>query len=226
MPLLLHSMIGWVLVVMSLGLIGFWVPPEDQVLGNSYLIFFWHFPSAINCMNLFVISGVFSAIYLFGGRKPSMDMWAAAAVEVGMLACTITLVTGGIWARCAWAEWSVWMFNDPRLISVYIMWFTYAAYLAFRSNLEDPRKRAVFSSAFGIVATINVPVVYFAIRIFGSQHHPMELTLVDDSLIVTRWFGALAFLVLYLALVRIRRRVAEQRVDVERLQGAFGRAGI
>jgi heme exporter protein C len=226
MPLKEHNLIGWVLVAATLPMVSFWVPAEEAQLGSSYLIFFWHFPSAVNCLNLFVIAGVFSALYLFQGRDPSMDRWAAASVEVGMLACTVTLVTGGIWARAAWAEWSVWVFNDPRLLSVYVMWFTYAAYLAFRATIEEPRKRELFAAVFGIVATVNVPVVYFAIRIFGKQNHPMDVKLGEVSMVVTRWFGTAAFLVLYLALLRLRRQVYRRRDDLDRLEAGFARAGI
>jgi len=48
----------------------------------------------------------------------------------------------------------------------------------------------------------------------------------DSSLPVTRWFGAVAFLVLYTALVRLRRRVHTSREELERAQGDFGRVGI
>ena len=227
MALRLHCLIGWILVTVTLAMVAFYVPRYDPILGNSYLIFFWHFPSAINCMNFFLAAGVFCGLFLFFGRRSSMDRWATSCVEVGMLACTVTLVTGGVWARCAWGQWNVWMFNDPRLLSVYIMWFTYAAYLAFRTSIQEPRKRRVFSSAFGIIAMINVPIVYFAIRIFGKENHPMSLNLeADSSLPVTRWFGAVAFLVLYTALVRLRRRVHTSREELERTQGDFGRVGI
>ena len=225
MSLQINNAVGWVMVIITLAFVGYWVPHEEQVLGSSYLIFFFHFPSAINCMNLFVIGGVCSLIYLLN-RNPSMDLWATSAIEVGMLACTITLVTGGIWARAAWGEWDTWIINDPRLMSVYFMWLTYAAYLALRSSMDQGKRRELYCAVFGLLATVNVPIVYYAIRIFGQENHPMSLTLDETSMKTTMRFGALAFLVLYIGFIRLRRRHYQQCLQVDKLQENFNRAQI
>ena len=225
MALHMNNLVGWMLVLVTLSFVGFWVPPEENVLGSSYLIFFFHFPSAINCMNLFVIGGVCSLLYL-RNRSSSMDLWAISAIEVGMLACTITLVTGGIWARAAWGEWDTWVINDPRLMSVYFMWLTYAAYLALRASMEQGRRRELYCAVFGLLATLNVPVVYYAIRIFGKENHPMSLTLDNTSMKATQWIGAAAFLVLYIGLMRLRRNYYKSCEQVDRLQEKFNRARI
>ena len=241
MSLQINNAAGWAMVIITLAFVGFWVPHEEKVLGSSYLIFFFHFPSAINCMNLFVIGGVCSFLYLLN-RNPSMDLWATSAIEVGMLACTITLVTGGIWARAAWGEWDTWVINDPRLMSVYFMWLSYAAYLALRTSMDQGKRRELYCAVFGLLATENVPIVYYAIRIFGQENHPMSLTLdgpssfiIDmpilgtvgfSSMKTTMRFGALAFLVLYIGFVRLRRRHYQQCLQVDKLQEKFNRAQI
>ena len=231
-PHQLNNLLGWILVLVTLAFVGFWVPPEEKILGSSYLIFFFHFPSAINCMNLFVIGGVFSFLCLLNKNSclklsaTSCDLWAASAIEVGMLACTITLVTGGIWARAAWGEWDTWVINDPRLMSVYFMWLTYAAYLALRSSMDQGKRRELYCAVFGILASINVPVVYYAIRIFGKENHPMSLTLNTTSMKVTQWFGWASFLVLYIGLVRLRRNYYQRCRQLDRLQEEFNRAQI
>tara|TARA_B100000809_G_scaffold266220_1_gene327914 strand:- start:3404 stop:4045 length:642 start_codon:yes stop_codon:yes gene_type:complete len=213
------------MVIITLAFVGYWVPHEEKILGSSYLIFFFHFPSAINCMNLFVIGGVCSFIYLLN-RNPSMDLWATSAIEVGMLACTITLITGGIWARAAWGEWDTWIINDPRLMSVYFMWLTYAAYLALRTSMDRGKRRELYCAVFGLLATVNVPIVYYAIRIFGQENHPMSLTLDETSMKTTMRFGALAFLILYIGFIRLRRRHYQQCLQVDKLQENFNRAQI
>ena len=81
-PHQLNNLLGWILVLVTLAFVGFWVPPEEKILGSSYLIFFFHFPSAINCMNLFVIGGVFSFLCLLNKNSSlklsatSCDLWA------------------------------------------------------------------------------------------------------------------------------------------------------
>ena len=225
MKLQTNNLLGWAMVIITLSFVGFWVPQEERQLGSSYLIFFFHFPSALNCMEFFLLGGVFSAIYL-RNKNPSMDLWAVASIEVGMLACTITLVTGGIWARAAWGEWDTWVINDPRLMSVYFMWLTYAAYLALRSSMDQGKRRELYCAVFGILASINVPVVYYAIRIFGKENHPMSLTLDTTSMKVTQWFGWASFLVLYIGLTRLRRNYYQRCRQLDRLQEKFNRAQI
>ena len=225
MKLQTNNLLGWAMVIITLSFVGFWVPQEERQLGSSYLIFFFHFPSALNCMEFFLLGGVFSASYL-RNKSPSMDLWAVSFIEVGMLACTITLVTGGIWARAAWGEWDTWVINDPRLMSVYFMWLTYAAYLALRSSMDQGKRRELYCAVFGILASINVPVVYYAIRIFGKENHPMSLTLNTTSMKVTQWFGWASFLVLYIGLVRLRRNYYQRCRQLDRLQEEFNRAQI
>src|SRR5690606_32759185 len=89
---------------------------KPAIGGASYLIFFFHFPSAFSCLNFFVFAGILAAIDLFRGqRDPRGDMRTLAAVEIGVLACSVTLVTGSIWAKAAWNMF--WDFRDMRLMT-------------------------------------------------------------------------------------------------------------
>lgn len=223
LPLPLHFVIGWAGVLYTLWLIGFHVPSADRIIGTSYLIFFFHFPSAMNCLNLFLIAGVISLLYLWR-RRPGLDLLAASCVEVGVLACAITLLTGSIWARAAWGVF--WDVSDPRLMTVAIMCLTYLGYCALRGTLDEPEKRARFCGVFGVLAAINVPVVYFAIQWFGVSHHPMNVDLAQPAMVFTRWFGAAAFFVLYVAFWRLRLSVLTSRAEAQRLEAAFSRVGI
>ncbi len=222
-PLQVHFVLGWLLVVGTLAMVGFYVPGKEKVIGESYLIFFFHFPSAVNCLNFFMFSGFLSFLYLVR-RTPSLDHWAATAAEVGVLACTVTLVTGSIWAKAAWNEW--WVMTDPRLMTVAIMWLTYTAYLALRGTIEEPVKRARYCGVFGVLACLNVPLVYFSIQWLGKEQHPMSVELGERSMIITRWFGAFAFFVLYTALWRMRYRVTHDGYEIHCLEAEFTERGI
>lgn len=223
MPLRLHAILGWVMVVITFFLVAFYVPAKEATIGASYLIFFIHFPSAVVGLLIFLISGGGCAWYLIRPRV-STDLWAASGVEVGVLAATITLVTGSIWGKAAWGLW--WDSSDPRLMTVAILWLTYTAYLVLRSTLEEPVRRARFAAVFGLLATVNVPLVHFAIRLFKPVHHPAQAAMGEPEMVVTRWFGAFAFLVLYTALWRMRYRVHTQRARCHELEEGLVRAGL
>lgn len=199
----IHFVVGWVLVTATLWYVCFEVPQFESQLSNSYLIFFYHFPSAVNCLNLFVIAGFISAAQLVT-RSPRADLAAASCIEVGLLACSVCLGTGMVWAKAAWGKY--WIWHDPRLLSVAIMWFCYVGYLVFRANIDNPEQRARFASVLGVLFALNVPMVYYAIRYFGPVSHPQKVDLSDAAMRTTQWLGAVAFLVLYTAFWRLRYR--------------------
>jgi len=212
----LNFVLGWLLALATLTMMAFYVPPSIEVLDNNYLIFFYHFPSAIDCLVFFVIAGAASVVHLVTGSARS-DRVAQGAVEVGLLACTITLVTGSIWAKAAWGHF--WIWNDPRLVAVAIMWFTYLGYLALRAAIETPAQRTRFAAVFGVIAAANIPAVWYAPTWFQKRAHPKPQEMIfDTSMRITMWFGALAFFVLYLGFLRLRARVARVREDAERLE--------
>ncbi|NIV74101.1 MAG: cytochrome C assembly protein, partial [Gammaproteobacteria bacterium] len=43
-----------------------------------------------------------------GTRDPKWDRAARAAAEVGVLFCTLVIVTGPIWAKGTWGRWWTW----------------------------------------------------------------------------------------------------------------------
>lgn len=217
----LHYFLGWVLALATLGLMAFYAPLEEKTLGKSYLIFFYHFPSAISCLLFFALAGVLSVVHLAGGSAEA-DRQALAAVEVGLLGCTITLATGSLWAKAAWGEFWVW--HDPRLLTVAVMWFTYLGYLLLRGAVDSPAQRARYGAVFGTIAAVNIPLVWYSIRIFGKVSHPMNVEL-DPRMREVQWFGLMAFLVLYAAFWRSRVRVARLKDETRRLEETLALRG-
>ena len=218
----IHLVAGWALLAAHAYIVAFFVPAREATIGGSYLIFFIHLPAAVSSLVLFLASGVLSAAHLLA-RRPGVsfaarsDVAAASAVEVGLAAATITLVTGSLWAKAAWGLW--WDLGDPRLMTVAVLWLTYAAYLVLRAAVEDPGRRARFSAVFGILAVANVPLVYFSARLFRTVHHPPGVELSSGEMVFARWFGAGAFLVLATALWRLRYRLGIERERLLELEG-------
>ncbi len=198
----IHAALAMAALAVHLYLITTYVPFAIRMLGSSYLIFFFHFPSAFNTFIFY--GGVMgaSALYL-ATRDPRWDRMARASGEVGVLAGLVLLATGSTWAKAAWGHWWVW--DDPRLLSAAIMELCYLGYLTLQGGIEEPEKRRRYAAVFGILAFLNIPIVHFAIRWFGEVSHPKVLSEFSDiEIIRTRWFGVLAFLLLYSLVLRFR----------------------
>src|SRR5438874_6754894 len=72
--------------------------PTEQTMGNVQRIFYYHVSSAWTAFLLFLINFVASIVYL-ARRSPKADIIALVSAEVGVVFCTVVLVTGPIWAR-------------------------------------------------------------------------------------------------------------------------------
>ncbi len=79
----------------------------------------------------------------------------------------MVLITGPIWAKPAWGIYWTW---DARLTSTFVLWLLYVSYLLLRTLIEEPERRALLSALFGIFAFIDVPLVFFSIRWWRTQH--------------------------------------------------------
>jgi len=79
----------------------------------------------------------------------------------------LALVSGSIWGRAAWNVWWTW---DPRLTTTLIMWFVYAGYLVLRGAGMAGERRAMVCAVLGVVAFLDVPLVFYSARIWRSVH--------------------------------------------------------
>jgi len=194
------------------------VPFSIKAIGDSYLIFFYHFPAALNVYAFYLGGLIFSIKYLRTGA-PVWDRRARSAIAVGFLANMVLVTTGSTWAKAAWNAWWVW--SDPRLMTAAVMSLTYLGYLMLQGAVEEPARRRQISAVYGILAFVNLPVVYFSIKWFGETSHPLKFESMSDGVIVfTRWWGVLAFLLLYTAFYRWGY---DRLTRAERAEDAFHR---
>jgi heme exporter protein C len=141
------------------------VAPREQTMGNVQRIFYYHVPSAWTAFLLFAINFGASVVYLIR-RNDKADILALVSAEVGVVFCTVVLVTGPIWARPVWGIWWTW---DLRLTLTLVLWLIYVSYLLLRKfsvSGQTPTIAAVLS----ILGALDVPLVYFAIWFFRTQH--------------------------------------------------------
>jgi heme exporter protein C len=146
--------------------------PLDSVQGVIQKILYVHVPCAFAAYLGFAVTGVCSVLYLWR-HDERYDRVAVSSAEVGVIFCTLVIVTGPIWAKGTWGHWWSW---DPRLTVTLLLWFIYLSYLLLRSFTEGSTRTARFAAVYGIVGLLVVPLNYFAIDLFGgASMHPENL---------------------------------------------------
>ena len=95
-----------------------------------------------------------------------VDALAITTAEVGVAFCTVVLVTGPLWARPVWGIWWTW---DIRLTSTLVLWLIYVSYLVLR-RFSSSGQTPVLAAALAVFGALDVPLVYFSIWIFRTQH--------------------------------------------------------
>lgn len=132
-------------------------------------IIYTHVPSSICALLCFVVLLVASVGYL-ATAKQIWDLVAAASAEVGTIFATTLNATGMLFSR---AEWNVWWTPSPRLISSAILWSLYIVYLILRASLPGSQyRRARVCAVFGIIAFLDVPMVFISARFMPDIHRP------------------------------------------------------
>ena len=187
--------------------------PYESTMGLVQKIFYVHLPSAWMFLLAAIVCGVASVRFLFRG-DPRQDRLAWAAAELVVLFGAITLVTGPLWARKAWGTWWQW---DVRLTSSLMGWMVAVAYLLLRRyGGPGSDKLGAGLALFGMA---NVPFIYISVNYWRTIHPATSVVpTLPTSFGVPLWFSAVAFLLLFVVLLRMRMRLEELRA---RLDGLF-----
>ncbi|MCL4684222.1 cytochrome c biogenesis protein [Myxococcota bacterium] len=164
---------GWLLLVILVPWLAAvaWAP-EDSVQGVVQKILYVHPPLAFAAYLGFLLTALAGGVFLWRGDE-AWDRLARSSAEVGVLFCTLVVVTGPIWARGTWGRWWSW---DPRLTVTLLLWFVYLAYLLLRGFTEGSERAARFAAVYGIIGIAVIPLNYFAIELAGGRAiHPENL---------------------------------------------------
>jgi heme exporter protein C len=203
-------------LVIAAAYAAFFVAPEERTMGLLQRIFYFHAATAWAGMDAFFVCFVANLLYVWK-RAEKFDWVAVSAAEVGLACTTVVLITGPIWAKPAWGIWWTW---DARLTSTFVLWLLYISYLLLRSLIEEPDRRALLSALFGIFAYLDVPLVFFSIRWWRTQH-PQPVIMgdansgLDPTMKKVFFFSVLAMHILALFLIVERYVLEKLRSEVD-----------
>lgn len=191
---------------------GLFVAPAEKYMGDVQRIMYVHVPTAWNWMLAVVFAFAAAVAFLFKNDL-RWDARLEAGLEVGTLFAFLLCVQGAIWAKPTWGVWWDW---DPRLTSTAVLLFAFLGILALRSFVDDPVKRAIWSSVATIIAAVDLPIVYFSVKWWNSLHQEQSTpSTVASPFHLPLRLNALGVLFLMIAFIMIRSRIAAYRLRQE-----------
>ncbi|MBL0126686.1 MAG: cytochrome c biogenesis protein CcsA [Flavobacteriales bacterium] len=133
--------------------------PNRPILYESIRNLHFHVPMWFAMITLMAISVVFSIMTL-ATNSLRYDGSAVNAVYVGLVFCSLGLITGAIWARATWgAFWT----NDVKLNGAAVTALIYLAYLVLRGSVPDAHKRARLAAIYNIFAFVLLVLFLFVV---------------------------------------------------------------
>jgi heme exporter protein C len=205
---------------------GLVVAPTEETMGDVQRIFYVHVPAATVGFMLFFVNFLASIYYLWK-RSARADALAATAAEIGIVFCTVVLITGPIWARYAWGVW--WSPWDMRLNTTLMLWLLYVSYMVLRRS-STAGSTSVLAASLAIFAFLDVPIVYMANRWFRT-HHPSPMIGTPNldprmqHILFINMFAFLCFGTL-ICWFRYEMERTAQKIDAAHIQKAAGGAVV
>ncbi|MGH8874930.1 MAG: cytochrome c biogenesis protein CcsA, partial [Acidimicrobiia bacterium] len=112
-----------------------------------------------------------------------------------------------------------WDWGDARMTTTALLFFVYLGYLALRRSVPDPEDRARRSSLWGMVAFVQVPLVYFSVNLFRTLHQTQSIrpdgSTMDPGILAALLANIGAFTLLYLTLLISRTRLLGREAEAE-----------
>jgi heme exporter protein C len=216
----------WIVIAIGVvGVIASFLPQVRAMLPTGMR------PSAVATTVIMIPAFYFLIGWLFPGQR--LDVLAVTSAEVGVVFCTIVLVTGPIWARPVWGIW--WAPGDIRLTSTLVLWLIYVSYLVLR-RFSSSAQTQMLAAALAVFGALDVPLVYFSIWFFRTQHPQpviggggsMDPRMLDTLLMSWMAFLFFAFLVCWARFrLEVMKRDVEEAHAMESLVGAgAGKASV
>ena len=189
---------------------GLFLAPAEAYMGDVQRIMYVHVPTAWNGMLVVIFAFVCALAFLLRG-KLKVGLAPRSGAGGGRGALGPALLQGSIWAKPTWGVWWDW---DPRLTTTAVLLFAFAGILALRQFVDDPVKRAVWSAVATIIASVDVPIVYFSVKVVELAA-PAAVHAARPCLAAFHWplrINAFGVLFLMIGFIMLRTRIAALRL--------------
>jgi len=210
---------NWIALAIGIvGLVAPFIPVVAQQLPAGMR------PSAIATTIVLIPVFYFAIGKWFPGQ--ALDVLAVTSAEVGVVFCTVVLVTGPIWARPVWGIW--WAPGDIRLTSTLVLWLIYVSYLMLR-RFSHSAQTHMLAAALAVFGALDVPLVYFSIWFFRTQHPQPVIGgggSIDPRMLQVLLLNWLAFLCFAFLVCWSRYRLERLHREVEEAQALESLNGV
>lgn len=202
--------------------VGLWLAftsPVDTMQGEFTRIINVHVPSFWIAFLAFGVTALGSILWLIR-KTDRWDTVAEASAEIGVVFTGVGLFTGMVWGQGVWGK--AWDWGDARLTTSALLFFVYLGYIALRRATPDPVARARRSAVLGVIAVVQVPLVYFSVNLFRTLHQTQSVrpdgSTMPQEMLIAMLVNVAAFTLVYVALMAARIAVtrAERTVSIER----------
>ncbi|MEG0217092.1 MAG: cytochrome c biogenesis protein [Raoultibacter sp.] len=190
----------------------------DQIVANKLLlsqkIFYFHMPVAITSFVALAFTAYYGIRFL-ATKKSCYDLRGRFATEIALLFIVCTMVSGELWERFEWGVWWTW---EPRLTTYFILMLLVIAYFILRNAIDDPERRAVYASVFGIIAFVDAPICFLITRLVPSGVHPVVFRTdsgLSPDMLLPLMISMFGMFMIAFALYRLRLRagILEEKVE-------------
>jgi heme exporter protein C len=211
---------GWLMAVGLLLTIagmaaGLTLTPPDYLQGETVRILYVHVPAAWLGMAGWTGIAIASVSQLVW-RHPLSAIAGRAIAPAGATFALVCLATGSIWGRPTWGTWWEW---DGRLTSMLILFFLYLGYIGLASAEKQRGGEGRLAAIFGLVGTINLPVIHFSVLWWLTLHQGSSIGIrgssIDSSIQWPLHFTLAGLTAIFagVVLMRMRTELAEAKVE-------------
>tara|TARA_Y100001970_G_C14210039_1_gene846341 strand:+ start:816 stop:1514 length:699 start_codon:yes stop_codon:yes gene_type:complete len=208
--------------LLSCGVWIFLFTPVEINQGYPQKIMYLHVPTVIITYLAFFVVFAFSIAYLWK-RDLMYDQIAKSSAEIGLIFCSLVLITGAIWGKPTWGTYWVWW--DIRLLTTLLLFLIFLGYFILRKAINDRDKEARLAAVLGIIGCLDIPIIHKSIEWARGRtlHQPTTFLKVEnekinpsisDSLMSPLTFTIffILFFYIYLMLIRYQNEKREQRL--------------